>query len=431
MNTATIAHEKSFRLLYSTKEEFPNPRVDLTELFSGGLVARGHVIDWHMRPVARCAGGLLTLSRHENLLLTRKLSDETFVGRVGNAFFDLWHDLRLLWLPSIRRYDFIQVRDKFFGGLLGLVGAKIARTPYYYWMSFPFAEASLFRARDNSLHLTSVKRFVLLINGVLSSLFLYRIILPHADHIFVQSDRMKADVASHGIDAAKMFVVPMCINWKRISSRLLLPPSDDWAQKSPLIVYVGTLVRARRMDFLIETFAFVHRQRPDAVLVVIGDAPPSDMAILHASADRLGVAPFVKFLGFLPMEESWRYVKVAQVCVSPIRPSPMLDPGSPTKVIEYLALGKAVVANEQPDQARVLKESGAGLVVPFEVEPFARAILDLLADPSRAADMAKKGPDYVRRMRSYETLVPELEAEYLRLLPGVKGKLSAKSSLFH
>lgn len=412
--------EMPFRFLYSTAEEFPNHRVDLTELFSLGIAARGHAIDWHMRTVAPSRGRVEELNGSERLITTRKLPVGSIAMRIGNALLAILHEMKLLWLPSRCCYSFIQVRDKTFGGLLGLIGARVAGKPYYYWMSFPFAEASLFRARDRSLGLTRRKRFLLLVKGYISSLILYRVILPRADHIFVQSDRMKDDVASQGIPADRMTPVPMCVTWDRIVGTPISPATDDCLQRGPAIVYVGTLVRARRMDFLIEVFAVVLRKCPDAVLVIIGDGPPSDIVVLKAAVDRLGVKEAVRFLGFLPMEEAWRYVKAAQVCVSPIRPSPMLDPGSPTKVIEYLALGKPVVANEQPDQANVIHESGAGIVVPFEISNFAEAVLELLQHPAKAEEMGLNGPEYVRLNRSYESLVPKLEAKYIALLNGVQ-----------
>jgi hypothetical protein len=40
-----------------------------------------------------------------------------------------------------------------------------------------------------------------------------------------------------------------------------------------------------------------------------------------------------------------------------------LNPASPTKLVEYMALGKAVVANDHPDQRMVLEQSGAGICV--------------------------------------------------------------------
>ena len=50
-----------------------------------------------------------------------------------------------------------------------------------------------------------------------------------------------------------------------------------------------------------------------------------------------------------------------------------------------MALGKAVVANDHPEQRRVIEESGAGICVPYAEQPFAAAIVRLLEDPDDGA----------------------------------------------
>ncbi len=87
------------------------------------------------------------------------------------------------------------------------------------------------------------------------------------------------------------------------------------------------------------------------------------------------------FVGQLPQAQALRYVREADVCVSPFYPTAILQSTSPTKLVEYMAMGKAVVANDHPEQKRVIEESGAGYCVPYEEQPFADAIVKLLKDP--------------------------------------------------
>ena len=82
--------------------------------------------------------------------------------------------------------------------------------------------------------------------------------------------------------------------------------------------------------------------------------------------ERLGIADRVVFTGALPRDEAFAYVRAADVCLSPIYPSPMLDVASPTKLVEYMALAKPVIANEHPEQTQVLDASGGGLHVPWD-----------------------------------------------------------------
>jgi glycosyltransferase involved in cell wall biosynthesis len=120
----------------------------------------------------------------------------------------------------------------------------------------------------------------------------------------------------------------------------------------------------------------------------------------------------------LPMNEAWGYIQCAKVCVSPFRPSPVLNSTSPTKVVEYLAWNRPVVVNDHPDQSKVLRESGAGIVVPYEIDPFARAIVELLKDEKKAEAMAAGGREYVRTHRSYDAIATQVEQVYADFLFG-------------
>ena len=82
----------------------------------------------------------------------------------------------------------------------------------------------------------------------------------------------------------------------------------------------------------------------------------------------------MEFTDFLPREAAWQRLAEADVCVSPIRPSPTFDVSSPTKILEYMALGKPSVANDQPDQQRVLEESWAGIAVAWAQKAFAEGV---------------------------------------------------------
>jgi glycosyltransferase involved in cell wall biosynthesis len=102
-------------------------------------------------------------------------------------------------------------------------------------------------------------------------------------------------------------------------------------------------------------------------------------------------------------------VEEADVCASPFFPTPVLRSTSPTKLVEYMAMGKAVVANDHPEQKRVIEESGAGYCVPFEEQPFAAAIVKLLEDPQAARRMGDRGRRYAVEHRGYGVIADAVE----------------------
>ncbi|HET7132249.1 MAG TPA: glycosyltransferase, partial [Gammaproteobacteria bacterium] len=95
---------------------------------------------------------------------------------------------------------------------------------------------------------------------------------------------------------------------------------------------------------------------------------------------------------------------------------PILKSTSPTKLVEYLALGKAVVANDHPEQSEVIAQSGAGLVCSWDEGEFARAIVELLENPERAAAMGRAGREFVAAKRTHWAMVDLVADRYHAVL---------------
>jgi glycosyltransferase involved in cell wall biosynthesis len=114
------------------------------------------------------------------------------------------------------------------------------------------------------------------------------------------------------------------------------------------------------------------------------------------------------------MLEGWRYVRAADIGLSPIPRGPLLDVGSPTKVPEYLALGVPVVCNDNPDQRSILEASGCGICVPYTAQEFAKAVLQLLElDVSEKNCMQERGIIFVRNHRDYKKISSDVATIYL------------------
>jgi glycosyltransferase involved in cell wall biosynthesis len=100
----------------------------------------------------------------------------------------------------------------------------------------------------------------------------------------------------------------------------------------------------------------------------------------------------------------------ADLCFAAVRPEPYPKKVVSVKVFEYLACEKSVVGALSGESARVLEESGGGLVVPpGDARATADAILALYRDPARRAEMGKRGCRYVEEHYSRATWAARLE----------------------
>lgn len=397
---------KRLRILVVSSDTYPPTRVDVAVLFGSALAGRGHEIDWILQSEAPCARAYVTPWASGRVWVGPTDLGPSLFRRLHKHALGIANDSRLFSRLRRGNYDAVEVKDKFLSGIFALIASRLYRTPFVYWLSYPFPEHYLLHAREGTARYPLLYR----LRGLAFKVLLYRLLLPAADHVFVQSEQMRADLGREGIPSAKMTAVPMGIDPEVFApaegarGRTVLP------EGIPIIVYLGTLGRIRRLDFLLRMFTMVREALPAARLYFVGGGDhPADERFLREETARLGLDSSVVFVGQLPQKEALRYVREADVCVSPFYPSAILRSTSPTKLVEYMAMGKAVVANDHPEQKRVIEESGAGYCVAYEEQPFAEAVLRVLRDPDEARAMGERGRRYALEHRAYGAIAAVVE----------------------
>lgn len=406
-----IQSKSKLRFLFVSSDKFPPFRVDVRVLFGKELVERGHIIEWLLQSDETVHSAYQTEWSGCKVYVGPTDNGTSIGSRLRKNLYDIFHDFKMFRVLQKSRYDFILIKDKFISGLMAIVASKIYKIKFIYWLSFPVPEFYLYELRGGRA------RYPLIywIRGHFSRILLYRMIMPFSHHIFVQSEQMKRDIMVEGISEENMTSVPMGISIKE-TPFFGYEPKQDEPNKKKIVLYLGTLTKARKMDFLIRVFEKVLRGDKNVKLHLVGGGEdPSDEQILKDEAKRLGIESAVFLTGFVPQQEAWAYVKEADVCVSPYYPTPILNSTSPTKLIEYMAMGKAVVANDHPEQRLVISESKAGICVSYEESAFAEAILHLLNHPNEAKEMGIRGREYVEKYRSYEQIADLVERKLLQV----------------
>lgn len=392
-------------IYYSVVDPYPVYRSDLLELFCVELPKLGMETQWFMGRGDNIKKGPFFLCGHQEVKLPFKTFDNNFFRQISYLFSDLFFVISLFFCDI----DAIQYRDKYFVSFFGLIVSKLKGVPFFYWCSYPFPEHEALNADK----FFGVRGFLLKIKAKIRFFWLYKVVCAFADHVFVQSERMREDMRQYGIPSEKMTAVPMgaparIVSWKKNNKVSVVPMR---------IVYLGTLASARHLDMLLEAFSLILEQVPDAQLFFVGDGDhPWEKEALENRAEELELARSVTFTGFVPMEEAWSYCASAAVCVSPFYPSKVLASASPTKLIEYMALGRPVVCNDHPEQSKIIEQSGAGICVEWSAPAFASAIIEFLLNPDRAEEIALKGPVWVDANRTYPLIAKMVFSKYQELL---------------
>lgn len=394
------------RILYLTRESSPSFRPDIATLFGRSLPAQGI----HTDLVAVQGEGTGHWPAGQAFLRPAK-------GKLGRLTARLRLAFDLFSLSGRQAYDAIQVRDRILGAAIGLAVARWRGLPFFYWMSLPFPEAwqdmGAGRASNSGSRL---QRLAWQLRGRAAAWLLYRVVLPRASHIFVQSEAMRRMLVGHGLPVEGMTPVPMGVELPA-SPEAICPADDPRLSGRQVIVYLGALERIRHPEIMLEAMAKVIQNVPEALLVLVGDSQtPGERQWLEAEIIRLKLSEHAFITGWLPPDQAWRYVRAACMGLSPFPRTRVLEVASPTKVCEYLGYGIPVIANDQPDQAFLLRETGGGLCVPLTADGFAQGILTLLADPLRSRQMAAQGRATIARLRGYDIIGEKLAGRYRTLL---------------
>lgn len=408
------ANNNKLSILFISSDRYPPFRVDSTILIAKEMTSRGHNIDWVLQSEDSCDTSYETTWSGCHAWVGKTDNGISIINRLRKHYYSITHQMKLFGLVRKNKYSFIQVKNKFVVALAAIIASKLYKTKFIYWLSFPFPEASLYRAKEG----TARYPFLYIIRGYVFKFLLYKIIMPAAYHVFVQSEQMKKDVMKMGISSEKLTPVPMGVSLSEFDSTNEKENQDAEIKNNEnlkSVVYLGTLEQSRGIDFLVRVLDIVLKKQPDTILYLVGGDREEDMAVLKQEASRLGIADSLIITGFLPREEAMKYVNDADVCVSPFRPSKILNSASPTKLVEYMAMGKAVVANDHPEQKYVIEQSKAGICVPYKEDAFASAILALLDNVPESQAMGKRGRKYVEEHRDYKIIADKLENKYFEI----------------
>ncbi|RLM83752.1 glycosyltransferase family 1 protein [Halobellus sp. Atlit-38R] len=153
-------------------------------------------------------------------------------------------------------------------------------------------------------------------------------------------------------------------------SAYLEPPATVETEAFDFVV-VSRLVHRKGIDRLLEAMALVAAEDPSAQLGIAGSGPERNR--LERQAAELGISENVAFLGFVSEERKRALLHESSVFVLPSR-----QEGFGIAVLEAMATGTSVVANDLDIIRRLLPEGPNKLVDAGDAEAFAAAMMDVL-----------------------------------------------------
>jgi glycosyltransferase involved in cell wall biosynthesis len=222
------------------------------------------------------------------------------------------------------------------------------------------------------------------------------VLAPRLARVVVAVDRKKVQFCRRiGVPPRKVRLVPNGYDTglfrPSAGARERFPDLD--LENSRILLYVGKLNRYYHIDVLIRAAALVAAERPDTLLLLVGEG--DDQARLEKLSREAGVEVNIRFCGYRPHGEIPALINLADICLFPLADESALA------LLEYMACAKPVIApaggTSKMEITREQFPEDCLIRVDNSPRGFARAILDLLDDAQRARQL---GANARRRVAS-------------------------------
>ena len=231
-----------------------------------------------------------------------------------------------------------------------------------------------------------------------------------ATKITVIADDFVKHLHEKGVPEHKIVQIP---NWVDVHFIRPLPKqnnqfrADHKLNSNFVVLYSGNIALTQGLETVIDAATrLLHI--PEIAIVIVGEE--NALQQLHNYGEKCG-ATNVRLLPFQPREKLPEMLAAADVGLV-IQKRNVICFNMPSKIQVLLASGRPLVASIPPmgSAARVIQQSGAGLLVPPEnPDALAAAILDLYANPDKLKVLGEKGREYALEKYSFEQALNQYE----------------------
>jgi len=191
----------------------------------------------------------------------------------------------------------------------------------------------------------------------------------------------------HGIPTSHYLVTPNAIAPEKIqvdASKVEALKTQYDLHGKTVFGFVGSVFPWHGVDIMIEAFAELLPQWPNIRLLIVGGG--SYLSQMKQLAKDKGVAQEAIFTNKVPHSEVFAHIDAMDVTV--LANSHWY--GSPVKIFEYAAMGKAIIAPDNVPVKDVMEDGKDGILVKPNAQDVKRAMLHMLTHESHRHQMAQR-----------------------------------------
>ncbi len=226
-----------------------------------------------------------------------------------------------------------------------------------------------------------------------------RHIFKAADAVIVVSSVLKKILLDYGVEERKITVLPNGTNLKRFDPNLSGEEVRKKYDATDAIVlgFVGILRKWHNIEFLLDVLTEMNLPQLKVKMLFIGDGPilPD---LLEIVKDK-NLENFIYFTGRIPHEKMPEYIAALDIAISPHA----TFYSSPMKILEYMAMEKAIIAPNMQNIRDLIKDGYNGILFkPNNKTDLSQKLFTLIKDEKLRKTLGKHARETVENYFTWE-----------------------------
>jgi glycosyltransferase involved in cell wall biosynthesis len=193
--------------------------------------------------------------------------------------------------------------------------------------------------------------------------------LKQASLIVVVSKAMKDELIKRGIDKNKILINPNGVDIEKFNPNIkAYDIKKKYGLENKIILgFIGTFGPWHGAENIVKAYGELLKEIPEikskTKLLMIGDGVK--IPEVKKYIKKYGIEDNVILTGLIPQEKAPKYLSVCDVLINATVPNPDGSEffGSPTKLFEYMAMGKAIISSNLGQMREILENDKTAILV--------------------------------------------------------------------
>jgi len=189
------------------------------------------------------------------------------------------------------------------------------------------------------------------------------------------------------------------------------PITPSVKSKPFILMYHGSYSPYRGIENIILSLNKLHNSVRDKIKLLFVGFNESQIKKLSLFCDKINITEKVQFIPQVRYEELSSYISICDVGIIPLPPDDQWCwESSPLKTLEYLAMGKPIIATNIPFHQRIFEKGNCGVLIKSsEPDSIADAITYIYDNREKLDEMGKAGREIVEEFYTWDKKALDLE----------------------